>query len=131
MICLIDILPTLSDHVRSLPAYGRGSRLLLLLVKQFDVEKSRGGYLVFKGSAMTRSAHELSVFSIVKMVRYNLGAFQRFVTRPSMDRPYGMFGRLMDLWCRILSSRLVAEEGNQEATVFLERTQLQSVLCLR
>jgi hypothetical protein len=68
---------------------------------------------------------------LLEEARDNLSAFQRLVTKPGMEfRPYAIFGRLMDLWCRILSSRLVFQEGNQEAIIFLEKTRLQLDLCL-
>jgi len=70
--------------------------------------------------------------ALLDEARDNLGAFQRLVTKPGMEfRPYAIFGRLMDLWCRILSSRLVPEQGNQEVIIFLEKTRLQLDLCLR
>jgi hypothetical protein len=71
------------------------------------------------------------VHTLLEEARDNLSAFQRLVTKPGMEfRPYAIFGRLMDLWCRILSSRLVAQERSQDATVFLEKIQRQLDLCL-
>jgi hypothetical protein len=70
--------------------------------------------------------------TLLEEARYNLGAFQRLVTKPGMEfRPYAIFGRLMDLWCRILSNRVSPQESNQEAIIFLEKTQFQLDLCLR